>query len=381
MIRARSEIETYDNPKWLPEVYTSPISMPRKRRLVYIINSLDVGGAEIGMCRLLDGLPTSDFDITVVALTAGTSELRDRLPPDVRVVTLSGGDYPSLKSLSDFLGQLRRADVIIGSLFHSVAVARILSMLNPEATVATWQHSNQFTSGVRKELFRRTTRFTDIILADSEAVAEMLVDELGIDDRVVHTVPIAGIELNQYTEVTHRETDEIRVGTVGRLTKAKNYETVLDVAEELLESEITFEIAGGGEQYEELQRTIEDRGLANVVLRGHVTDVPAFLSTLEIYFQPSLREGLCITVLEAMASGLPVVGSTVGGIKRNVEHQTSGFLHDPTDTEAYVSSIRTLAEDPDLRSTFGANGRKTVEQHFTRDHLVSAFTSAIEHEV
>jgi glycosyltransferase involved in cell wall biosynthesis len=231
---------------------------------------------------------------------------------------------------------------------------------------------------MREELFRRTVRLSDVIFADSEAVAKMLINELEINESVVHTVPIAGINLKEYTEVTHRGTDNIRVGTVGRLTKAKNHEVVLDVAENLLESDVMFDIAGDGKQYEKLQMIIKERELTNVVLHGQVDDVPGFLSTLDIYFQPSLREGLCISVLEAMASKLPIVGSNVGGIKRNVNHQTSGFLHDPFDTRAYVSSIRTLARDPHLRSRFGANGRRTVKQNFTRDHLVSAFVSAIE---
>jgi glycosyltransferase involved in cell wall biosynthesis len=352
--------------------------MPRKQRLVYIINSLDTGGAEIGMCRLIDGLVESDFDITVVSLTAGRCELLDRIPSDVRVVTLSGRESTFLGSSFTLLRQIRKADVIVGSLFHSVIIARILGIITPDTTIATWQHSNQFTSEVRERLFRRTVRFTDVVLADSEAVAEMLINDLEIDGSTVRTVPIAGIDLNEYCEVKHKKTDNIRVGTVGRLTKAKNYETVLDVAEYLIESGIKFEIAGDGEQYEKLQSIIKDRQLTNVVLHGQVNDVPRFLSTLDIYFQPSLREGLCITVLEAMASNLPVVGSNVGGIKQNVEHQTSGFLYNPFDTEAFVSSIRTLAEDPHLRSRFGANGRKTVEQNFTRDHLFSEFVSAIE---
>ncbi|WP_082224224.1 glycosyltransferase family 4 protein [Halorubrum sp. T3] len=352
--------------------------MSQKRRLVYLINSLDVGGAQIGMCRLLNGIAESDFDITVVSLTAGSCELFNLIPSEVRVVTLYGRDGSLLNSSLIVLEKLRKADVIVGSLFHSVIFARVLSVINPSATVATWQHSNQFTSVVREELFRRTIRFTNVVLADSEAVAKMLIDELEIDESVVHSVPIAGINLSEYTEVTHRDTDDIRVGTVGRLTKAKNYEMVLDVAENMLESGVTFDIAGDGEQYEKLQLMIEDRELTNVVLHGQVDDVPTFLSTLDIYLQPSLREGLCISVLEAMASRLPVVGSNVGGIKRNVDHQTSGFLHDPSDTKAYVSSIRTLAGNPHLRSRFGANGRRTVKQNFTRDHLVSAFISAIE---
>lgn len=75
-----------------------------------------------------------------------------------------------------------------------------------------------------------TGRFSDVVLADSEPVAEMLISDLGLDENLVHTVPLAGIDLEEYTPVTHRDSTEITVETVGRLSEQKNITTVLDVA-------------------------------------------------------------------------------------------------------------------------------------------------------
>ena len=205
----------------------------------------------------------------------------------------------------------------------------------------------------------------------------MLVSDLGLSRDCIHTVPIAGIDLDEYTLKTHREADQITVGTVGRLTEQKNHKAILDIAERLLGSNIQFEIAGDGELYEEIQAEIEERRLTNVTLHGFVDDAPAFLKSLDIYLQPSHWEGLCITVLEAMAVGLPVVGSDVGGIERNVEQGTSGYLYSSNDVDGFVSAIKTLAEDPERRHRFGERGREIVKDGFTRKILVDEFEAAI----
>jgi glycosyltransferase involved in cell wall biosynthesis len=259
-------------------------------------------------------------------------------------------------------------------------IVRMARILNFDATIATWHHSAQFKTAFRKRTFRRTVGLSDVVLADSESVAEMLISDLGLDDSLVHTVPLAGIDLEEYTLVTHHNLTEITVGTVGRLSEAKNYTTVLDVVERFQGSNVRFEIAGDGELYDELQAQIDERGLTNVSLLGLVEDIPTFLADLDIYFQPSLWEGLCITVLEAMAAGLPVVGSDVGGIGRNIEEGESGYLYDPNDVDGFVLGIERLRTDPDLRQQLGDRGREIVAESFTQEVLVREFERAINTE-
>jgi glycosyltransferase involved in cell wall biosynthesis len=222
-----------------------------------------------------------------------------------------------------------------------------------------------------------TAGFSDVVLADSEPVAEMLISDLELDENLVHTVPLAGIDLERYTPVTHCDSTEITVGTIGRLSEQKNITTVLDVAGRFHASNVQFEIAGDGELYEKLQAQIDGRNLTNVSLLGFVTDVPAFIADLDIYFQPSLWEGLCITVLEAMATRLPVVGSDVGGIGRNIEDGESGYLYEPDDVDGFVSGIERLRTNPGLRQRFGDHGREIVGESFTQDVLVREFERAI----
>ena len=356
----------------------NPESSGTRTELVYIINSLHTGGAEIGMCRLLDGLDQREYDVTVISLDGHSEDLTDQTPPWVRVIDLRLRSGPNVSTLRALYSPIRTADVIVGSLYHSSMVARLAQVVNLDATIATWQHADQFITNFRRRTFRWTAGFSDVILADSEPVAEMLISELGLDSCLVHTVPIAGIDLQEYTPVTHQNSTDITVGTIGRLAKQKNITAVLDVAEQFHDSKVRFEIAGDGELYDELQAQIGERGLSNVSLLGFVENIPSFLANLDIYFQPSLWEGLCITVLEAMAAELPIVGSAVGGIQRTVQHEQTGFLRDPEAVDQFVSDIQTLGDNPTLRSEFGRKGRNIVEHKYTKDVLIEEFETAIQ---
>jgi glycosyltransferase involved in cell wall biosynthesis len=346
-------------------------------KLIYIINALGVGGAEVGMCRLLDGLDENKYEVTVVVLDGRSSGVEDQIPDWVNVLRFRHSSDNILSSGWKVIRVVRDADVIVGSLFHSVMVAKLGGVANPSATVGTWRHNTLFKTQNREGIFNLTRNLTDVILADSEAVAEEIIEGTSIDSSLVHTVPIAGLNLSDYPVVTHETSDTPVVGTVGRLTKQKNHSTILDVAERLQDTNIRFEIAGKGELRTQLESEIRKRNLSNVNLRGFVEDIPTFLSGLDIYFQPSHHEGLCITVLEAMATGLPVVGSSVGGIRQNVKHKENGLLFEPTDVRGFTTAIRELGDNAKLRAEFGKTGRKMVSENFTQSALVSDFESAI----
>jgi len=351
--------------------------MRERVKIVYFINSLGVGGAEVGMCRLLNGLEESRYDITVIVLDDQT-ELIDQIPAWVNVIRLQSFIRGHLTLGWEIFQSIRNADIIVGSLYHAAMTAKFMGLLKPNAKIATWRHNTAFKTQTRERTFKWTSKLTDVVLADSKAVAKTLIRDLQIDDSVVHTVPIAGINLNDYTQAKHDKKDTITVGTVGNLIEQKNHTTILDVAEQLQESSIQFEIAGDGKLREQLESERSQRELSNVTFHGFVDDIPGFLSELDIYFQPSHYEGLCITVLEGMAAGLPIVGSDVGGISRTVEDGKSGYLFDSTNTEQFASAIRKLSQDSQLRAQFGKFGRETVVKGYTQEILVSEFEKAIE---
>jgi glycosyltransferase involved in cell wall biosynthesis len=345
--------------------------------LVYVITALGTGGAEVGMCRLLDGLDDDRYDVTIVTLNGYDERFVDRRVPDVESIL----DCKQLRTPRDAVklaSVVAGADVLVGSLFHSALASRLAGVVNRDAVVATWQHNERFKTRIRKRMFGATCSLSDVVLADSAPVAEMLHEEFDPAEGFVETVPIAGVPMSEFEPRDHSATDPVVVGSVGVLSAQKNFQTLLAVADELSEERISFRVAGDGPDRRKLESRIETSGIDNVELLGEVRDLPAFLRSLDVYVQPSWFEGLCITVVEAMATGLPVVGSAVGGIEYNVIDGESGYLHEPTDVEGFCDSIRTLATDPSKRQRFGDQGREIIERNYTQEALVESFERAIQ---
>jgi len=340
--------------------------------LVYLLSSLETGGAQTGMFRLLEGLAADEFDVLVVPLQVADETLMERLPAHVSLHDLGIDNKYRLGKLRPLWSLLSTADILVCSLFHATIVGRVLGRLQTVPTVVNWHHNEQFQGAYRRQLYARTNRFVDMILADSAAVERALRREFGAEVPV-STVPIAGIDIDSYPPVSHSETAPLTVGTLGTLTPQKNHREVLTVAAEM--PDISFHIAGDGPLRAELEQ--EAASLPNMQFRGYVADVPAFLSEVDVYFQPSLFEGLCITVIEAMAAGLPVVGSDVGGISDSVAHGETGYLADPADTRSFIECIDRLRQHPDQRQAFGMAGREYVQRNYSRERLVDAFRGAL----
>jgi glycosyltransferase involved in cell wall biosynthesis len=204
----------------------------------------------------------------------------------------------------------------------------------------------------------------------------MLVDAIGVRERKVSTLPIAGIDTRQFQAIAEKDTEEIKtvVSTIGRLTEVKGYDSLIQTAQ-ILKDNFQFTIAGDGEKYEELANASP----SNVHFAGTIPndDIPDFLNRSDIYFQPSRREGLCMTVIEAMACELPIVASSVGGITESVVDGETGFLCDPGDISCYAEHLEKLASDSSLREKMGNAGRERVKSHYSQRELADQFRKAV----
>ncbi|GAB7010782.1 glycosyltransferase family 4 protein [Halorubrum trueperi] len=369
--------------------------MSEAPNLTYLISGLEIGGAEIGMARLLDGIPEDELDVTVVALDGGERTVVPDIPDHVDLVDLRIENKLFVHKLSPLIPILRETDILLGSIYHAEIVARLFDLVIPVDTLLTWAHNTQFKTMMRRWVDKFTIGRCDAVLADSEAVATMLVERQGVDPEKIWTVPIAGLSIDEYDRpsvllqsldysvvgggpLEHIGEGTIVIGTVGTLSAAKNHDAILEVASRLTDRKVHFAIAGDGPRREELVDEAVERGLANISFLGRIDSVPEFLSAVDIYFQPSHYEGLCITVLEAMAARKPIIASTAGEIPRNVRDGKEGFIADPEDIEAYVEAIETLLDDPKLRSQFGESSRQRVVERYSQETLVERFWDVLE---
>jgi glycosyltransferase EpsD len=157
--------------------------------------------------------------------------------------------------------------------------------------------------------------------------------------------------------------NEILLICVGELQKRKNHEPVIDALSLIGDARIKLFLCGYGELFEYLKDKVEKLGLnEQVSFLGHRYDIPELLKAADIFVHPSQREGLGISVLEAMASGLPVISSNVQGLKDLIEDGVNGIVVEPYDVNGYAKAIKKLSSFPSLRKQYGLNNQKKSQK-------------------
>ena len=174
----------------------------------------------------------------------------------------------------------------------------------------------------------------------------------------------------------------VLVGNVARLDQVKNHAGLLLAFKLLCEDDgrkndaCRLIIAGDGPQRGELERQIVQLGLTETVrLLGNRSDVAQLLAECDVFALSSVAEGMPITLLEAMAAGLPVVATDVGGVASMVEAGVTGTLVPAGDPHALAAALRAYVADEELRCRHGDAGRARVAAHFSLRAMVSAYVA------
>ena len=162
--------------------------------------------------------------------------------------------------------------------------------------------------------------------------------------------------------------DEIAIGAVGGLELRKGHRYLVDALGQLRDivPAVQCFIAGSGSQREALTEQARRLGLGEVVrLIGSIPDPHALLSAIDIFVQPSIKEGLGVALLEAMACGLPAIASRAGGMAEVIEDRQSGMLVTAADADTLARAMRELVVSPHLRAAIGIAARSRAATHFS----------------
>lgn len=166
------------------------------------------------------------------------------------------------------------------------------------------------------------------------------------------------------------------IGTIAELIKNKGLKYLISCADQV-KSKIqnpNFKviIIGEGENHTELQQQIAALKLIDTVfIIGFVPDAQRYLSGFDIFVLPSVKEGLPYSLMEAMAAGVPVVATNVGGIPDLIENQKSGLLVPPKNAQAIGEAVLTLIAGPDERRALGYNAKKKIEESFGINAMIT----------
>lgn len=158
--------------------------------------------------------------------------------------------------------------------------------------------------------------------------------------------------------------DDILVLSVGELQKRKNHQAIIRAIAKLNNPHIKYIICGQGVLENQLRNLVDKNKLQNqVFFLGYRQDIPEIMSACDIFAHPSIREGLGLASLEAMASGLPLITSNVQGVPDYVENGVTGYMCSPMDVDAFAENLNKLTIDEALREKIGTTNITYVQKY------------------
>jgi len=160
----------------------------------------------------------------------------------------------------------------------------------------------------------------------------------------------------------------------GNLTEVKGHKHLISAVHQLISkgAKVRCFIAGQGKLREALERQILELGIwKNVTLLGYRNDIPSLSSATDIFCMPSLNEALGYSLLEAVASGVPVVASNVGGIPEVITHGKEGILVEPGNAQQISQAVEKVMNDDKLAKSMGSAGKKTARERFSSEAMLT----------
>jgi glycosyltransferase involved in cell wall biosynthesis len=336
-------------------------------------NTGDTGGTERQFAVMAAALSHGSFRVETGCLQRRGSFF-DNLP-EIQEFPL-GGSFASWRAQRSRLAlalHLRRRKIAIAHSFDFYTNLMLLPTARlagiPVLIGSMRQLGDRLSPAQTRALAWVLRWFPDRIVCNSRAAAARLL-ELGVASRKPVVIPNAlPDECFQTTApALPRSPRTLRVGLVARMNeKVKNHPALLRATAVLLEEFPQMEVvlAGDGQLRPELEKMATDLGIAgHVRFLGERRDIPAVLASLDISVLASLSESLPNAILEAMAAGLPVVSTRVGGSPEVVRQGETGFLVDSGNDAQLVKALATLLRDESLRQRFGASGREAARAQF-----------------
>jgi glycosyltransferase involved in cell wall biosynthesis len=358
--------------------------VPQRRPcpIAFLLTSFDVGGTERQMVELIRRLDRAAFEVHVACFHRG-GVLEARATEGVASVAsfpIRGFGRPStMRQMIAFARWCRR---IGARIVHTCELyANIFGL--PGAALA----GVQVRIGNRRELVtpdktraqlaaqRAAYRLAHAVVANSQAAAEQLGRE-GVPAATIRVIR-NGIDAAAYAPVQAGEHERVRrIVTVANLRVEMGHDTLIDAASRIVgrDPDVKFWIVGDGPLKQTLLDRVNARGLSSrFTFFGQRNDVPALLAVSDLFVLPSRTEASPNSVIEAMAAGLPVIATRVGGIPELVEDGHTGRLIDPDAPDALADAVLAMIDNPSDAQRLGRAARIRAERDFSFERMVSDF--------
>jgi sugar transferase (PEP-CTERM/EpsH1 system associated) len=360
-------------------------------RILHVLDRLDIGGTEKVIAKLITGLDPDLFQHSICTLRGTAPDARSWMP-DV-TITDAGREVTGFQFNVLRLARIMRA--IRPTIVHSRNWGGIEGALAARSAgvpvIVHSEHGYQLDMlnglPLRQRMVRHVAyRCADAVFTVSKELRDFHAAQAWWDASSIGILHngVDGEKFKPSFEASNRirlqmgiRRDALVIGFVGRLIALKDVQTLLLALENLVPDvpEVHAIVVGSGPELVGLQRYVADSS----VLRGRVCftgareDVTDLLNAMNIFVLPSRMEGLSNTILEAMATGVPVIATDVGGNSEILTDDVCGYLFQPADVSGLAEKLTRLLQNQEMRKQFGQEARKRVLQEFSLEVMLRRY--------
>ena len=351
-------------------------------KILQVIPYFCFGGAETMCENLTYALTALGHQVTVVSLYNEQTPISRRMEEaGIRIRYLDkklGLDLSMISKLAKIMGE-EKPDVVhthLDVIKYAVAAARLKGIrrcVHTVHNVAEKEAEGKLQKIINGTYFRLGW---SVPVALSPEVRNSIMSFYGIDEKKVPVI-YNGVDLSRCMMKENYCTDGLRLLHIGRFNEQKDHKGLLDafarIRKEIPDS--CLELIGDGELLEETKHYAKELGLDTAVhFLGSQSNVYPYLNEADIFLLPSRYEGMPMTIIEAMGTGLPIVATAVGGVPDMLTHEESGLLveHKP---EAVAEAVIRLGRDEALRQKLGQKA-KQESRRFSAEHMAACYCAA-----
>ena len=341
--------------------------------------SFDPGGTERQMTELIRRVDRSRWTVHVVTFRPHGAWFDRVAEAAESVATFPVASFKSARTVAHawrfarWCREHRIAVVHTAELYSNIFGLPGAAFAGVPVRIGNRREINPDKSGAHIALQRAAYGCAHTIVANSHAAVARLMTERVPAQRIA--LISNGIDADRYLPRSPRVPLR-RVVMVANLRAEKGHNVLIDAAAAVLRTypDARFACVGDGPERDRLIALARDRGVAHAVtFPGHADDVPAVLAASDLFVLPSRSEAFPNAVLEAMAAGLPVVASNVGGIPEIVEDGRTGLLTPTGDPSELADRLLRLMSSPTLADTLGGAARAEIRARFSFDRMVAGF--------
>jgi glycosyltransferase involved in cell wall biosynthesis len=354
-------------------------------KVCHIISGDLWAGAEVMAYHLLKGLREfPEIELSAIILNQGklADEIK-RLAIPCHIIDECKLSFPRILLKSRKILKQSPVHILHSHRYKENFLACLVSKTIRGMRLVSTQHGMPEDCGVRAPVFNRmqmklnhralSHSFHSVVAVSGEMKAS-LVRDCGFEENQL-TVIHNGVALTQ-AGVPGKKSDMVVIGSAGRFFPVKGYPLMVEIAREISRKSAIarFVLAGEGPGLQHLQQLIQQYELEKIFrLPGFVHDMDTFYRGSDIYLNTSFHEGIPMSILEAMAHGVPVIAPKVGGLREIITDGVDGFLVDGRNPRDFAERCLMLVADSKRRISMGEQAREKVENSFSVQYMAKNY--------